>query len=163
MPHPIISLSWNKLNRMAYSLNDQYSGVAIDFYRASMMKIMLESIASVKITTEQLLSRYYGLHPCISRVTLELPFTDNELQLLTDAGHNLLLMTAEDVGQLFQEAYKDLGYLELDVGVDGSLPKAITQGALKAMRANEWGAYLITHAMDEETGGWMACPPSPFV
>ena len=163
MPHPIISLPWNTLNSMAYSLNDEYVGVAVDFYRAAMMKMMLESIALVEAPIEQLLGRPYGLQSCTSRATLELPFTDDELSLLALAGHDLMIMSADDVGRLFERVYDELGYLELDVGIDGALPKSLTQGNLKAIRSNEWGSFLITHALDEETGVWMACPPSPFV
>lgn len=163
MPHPIISLPWDKLNQMAYALNDQYSGVAVDFFRSAIMKMMLEALASFEVSIEQLMGRPYGLHSCLDQVALTLPFSDEELHLLTQAGYDLKRKSAEEIGALFQQAYANLGFLHLDVGVDGALPKTLELGALKAIRSNEWGAYLLTHVLDKETGVWMACPPSPLL
>lgn len=162
MSHPIIALSWNKLSHMAHALNSEYSGIAVDFYRAGIMKMTLEGLTSTEVSIDGLLGRPYGLHSCVDKVVLTLPFSEDELRLLTDAGHDLNRMDADEVGSLFQRVYADLGHLELDVGIDGALPENLNTGALKAIRSNNWGAYLLTHVRDEETGAWMACPPSPL-
>jgi len=149
---------------MAYSLSELYSCTAVDFFRAAIMKGMLESIPDNSVSINGLLGRAYT--PVESKpefIHLSLPFTTDELDRLASAGIDLSKMSAEHIGALFTDLYESAGELLIDVGLDSVLPSTVETESLKAFRSNEWGAYLLTHVKDEESGVWMACPPSPLI
>ena len=163
MTSPIISLPWSHFNRMAYSLSEFYSELAADFFRAAIMKMMLESTAGNSVSIDTLMGRAYTPMKSNENINLSLPFTEDELDALASTGRDLSKMSAERIGALFIELYEDAGALLIDVGVDSVLPSFVETESLKAVRSNDWGAYLLTHVRDQESGGWMPCPPSPLV
>ncbi len=161
MSSPTISLPWEKLNRMCHAISALYDGIPSDLFRSGIMKMILDHVTSGSVTISELQGRQYGLHRSEDCLILSLPFSEDERLILKRNGYDVAAMSSTELEDLFYQAYHDAGCIDIDTGLDAVLPNLLAIGRLKASLSLEWGAYLITHVQDEETGAWMACPASP--
>lgn len=162
----VINISERDFLDMSHGLNSLYEGLslpALDFYRAAIMKLILDHFSHLNTSLSSLMRPFIPLPATDDGLSLHLPFTDQELEAIKDkTGTDIAAVSPSALSAALMKAFEQSGLLRIQVA-NLPLDALLTEGRSKLKISHHWGCYMIVQLLDTDTGHWMPCPPKPFL
>jgi hypothetical protein len=162
----VINIEERDFLDMSHGLNSLYraSGDPVfDFYRAAIMKLILDHFSDLKVSVMDLMRPFIPLQSTGDSFSLHLPFTDEEMEAVKNkTGIEISSVSPCALGSALLAAFEKSTLLRIGVG-ELFFEHTLREGRLLLRLSQEWGCYMAVQLLDEDTDHWMPCPPKPFL